>query len=163
MAKKGRIFNKNQSGAALVIALIMLIVLTLIGLAATFTSTFEIILSGNKRGATNAFFAADSGVQVTIANIENFDIPGKYVNNQYNPFTDKNNPNPTNAKVTITYNPAQTGAPRGLGLSATGNYEYNYYLIESTGEDQLEVNSNKSTCTIQQKVVRLIPTLQGGN
>lgn len=156
-------FLKNQNGAALVIGLIMLIILTLIGLAAMFTSTFEVILSGNKRGATDAFFAADSGVQVAIANIENFDIPGKYINNQYNPFTDKKNPNPTNAKVIITYNPGQTGAPRGLGLSATGNYEYNYYLIESTGEDQLEVNSNKSTCTIQQKVVRLIPTIQGGN
>lgn len=156
-------FLKNQNGAALVIGLIMLIVLTLIGLAATFTSTLEVILSGNKRGATDAFFAADSGVQVVIANIENFDIPGKYINNQYNPFTDQKNPNPTNAKVIITYNPGQTGAPRGLGLSATGNYEYNYYLIESTGEDQLEVNSNKSKCTIQQKVVRLIPTIQGGN
>lgn len=163
MGKKGKTSLKNQSGAALVVALIMMIVLTLIGLAAMFTSTFEVILSGNKRGATDAFFAADSGVQVTIANIENFDIPGKYVNNQYNPFNDKKNPNPTNAKVTITFNPAQTGAPRGLGLSAAGNYEFNYYLIESTGKDQLEVNSNKATCTVEQKVVRLIPTIQGGN
>ncbi len=163
MVVKKKFFLKNQSGVALVVALIMLVVLTLIGLAATFTSTFEAILSGNKRGATDAFFAADSGVQVAIANIENFDIPGKYVDNQYNPFIDSKNPNPTNAKVIITYNPGQTGAPRGLGLSAAGNYEYNYYLIESTGEDQLDVNSNKSTCIIQQKVVRLIPTLQGGN
>lgn len=154
---------KSQSGMALVVALIMIIVLTLIGLASTFTSTFEIKLSGNKRGATDAFYAAESGVQVVMANIENFDLPGKYENNKYNPFKDSNNPNPTKAKVTITYNDTQEGAPRGMGFSATGNYEFRYYLIESTGSDQIELSPVKSTCTVQQKVVRLIPTLQGGN
>jgi len=50
----------NQSGAALVIALIMIIVLTLIGLASIFTSTFEISLSGNKRTSTDAFYLAET-------------------------------------------------------------------------------------------------------
>src|SRR4030043_1479751 len=68
---------KNQSGAALVIALIMMIVLTLIGLASTFTSTFEIRLSGNKRGSTDAFYAAEGGIQATLANPANF-TPSSY-------------------------------------------------------------------------------------
>ena len=51
---------KDQSGTALVIALIMIIVLTLIGLASTFTSTFEISLSGNKRLSTDAFYLAET-------------------------------------------------------------------------------------------------------
>ncbi len=163
MRKINNLILKEQSGVALVIALIMIIVLTLLGLASTFTSTFEIKMSGNKRGTTDAFYSADSGVQVTVANINNFDLPGKYVNNQYNPFSDPNNLNPTNAKVTITYNPNQAGPPRGLGFSATGNYEFRHYLIESTGQDQMELNPIKSTCVIQQKVVRLVPTMQGGN
>ncbi len=154
---------KDRSGAALVIALIMLIILTLMGLAATFTSTFEVMLSGNKRGATDAFYSADSGIQVVVANLENFDLPGKYVNNQYNPFSDSNNPNPTRANVTITYFPGRSDAPRGSGFSATGNFEFAHYLIDSTGEDQLEQNPMKANCEIQQKVVRLIPTLSGGN
>jgi len=160
---KKKSFLKDQSGAVLVIALIMMIVLTLIGLAATFSSTFEIMLSGNKRGSTDAFYSADSGVQVAVANIENFDLLGKYVGNQYDPFTDLNNPNPTNAKVTITYDTTQTGSPRGLGFSATGQYEFKHYMIGSTGQDQVESNPVKSNCTIQQKVVRLVPTMQGGN
>jgi hypothetical protein len=57
----------------------------------------------------------------------------------------------------------QTGCPRGLGFSASGNYEFVHYLIESTGKDQIELSPLKSTCDIQQKVVRLVPTLQGGN
>jgi len=161
--RKKIIVLKDQSGAALVIALIMLIILTLMGLAATFTSTFEVMLSGNKRGATDAFYSADSGIQVVVANLENFDLPGKYVNNQYNPFTDSNNPNPTNASVTITYFTDRSDAPRGSGFSATGNFEFAHYLIHSTGQDQLEQNPMKANCEIEQKVVRLIPTLSGGN
>ena len=151
---------KNQSGVALVIALIMIIVLTVIVLAASLTSIFEIKLAGNKRGATDAFFAADSGVQVVTANPENFNSNAKY-----DPFSDINNPNPnpTKAKVQITFETNQGGAPRGLGFSATGNYDFRYYLIESTGEDQIELSPIKSACTIHEKVVRLVPTLQGGN
>jgi hypothetical protein len=51
---------KDQSGAALVVALIMIVVLTLIGLASTFSSTFEISLSGNKRLSTDAFYNAET-------------------------------------------------------------------------------------------------------
>jgi hypothetical protein len=163
MTKTVDIF-KNQSGAALVIALIMLIVITLISLASSFTSIFEMKLAGNKRGSTDAFFAADSGIQVVISNIANFDLPGKYdVANKYCYSKDGSNPNPTKADITIYYDSTQAGPPRGLGFSATGNYEFMHYAIESTGKDQMDLNLLKSTCTLQQKVVRLVPTQQGGN
>jgi len=159
--KKQAVVLKNQNGAALVIALIMIIVMTLVVLATSFTSNFEIKLAGNKRGSTNAFYSADSGIQVVLGRIENFNIPGQYVDNKYNPFTDNNNPNPTNASVNMTFNSAQHGAPRGVGISAI-NFEFNHYIIEATGKDQLEASLMKSQCTIQEKVVRLIPTMQGG-
>ncbi|NWG02561.1 MAG: pilus assembly PilX N-terminal domain-containing protein [Syntrophaceae bacterium] len=152
---------KNESGVALVIALIMMIVMTVIVLAASFTSIFEIKLAGNKRGSTDAFYAADSGVQVALARIENFNLPGQYVDNKYNPFTNPQNPNPTNAEVTITFDPIQQGAPRGTGISAT-SFEFNHYMIESKGKDQTELSPIKSQCTVQEKIVRLIPTMQGG-
>jgi hypothetical protein len=161
MMKKESPILKDHSGAALVIALIMIIVMTLIVLAASFTSNFEIKLAGNKRGATNAFYASESGIQVTLGRIENFNIPGQYVDNKYNPFTNPNNPNPTNAVVNITFDPIQQGAPRGSGISAI-SFEFNHYLIEAIGKDQIEVSPIKSQCTIQEKVIRLIPTMQGG-
>ena len=151
---------KNQSGAALVIALVMMILLTLIGLASIFSSTFEIKLSGNKRCTTDAFYAADSGVQVVKGDIGNFN--NSHPN--YQPFEDADNPitNPTTAAldITITYNAAQHGAPRGYGISAT-QFEFQHYLIESTG--QTCPNPVPSASTIDEKVVKLIPTLQGGS
>jgi hypothetical protein len=83
------------------------------------------------------------------------------VDNKYNPFTDNLNPNPTNASVNVTFDPAQQGAPRGTGISAI-SFGFNHYMIESTGKDQVESNPVKSQCTVQEKIVRLIPTMQGG-
>ncbi len=159
---------KNQSGVALVIALIMIIVLTVIVLAASLTSLFDIKLAGNKRGSTDAFFGADSGIQIVMADADNFDLPGKYNAGgkyYYSEDVGNRNPtkNPTSADIVIYHNSTQTGPPRGFGFSATGNYEFMHFLIESTGKDQVEVSPQKSTCVIQQKAVRLVPTLQGGN
>jgi hypothetical protein len=152
---------KNQSGAALVIALIMMIVLTLIGLASIFTSTFEMKISGNKRGSTNAFYRSDGGIQVVTATVANFSTSTHTY--PYDPFTDHvNNPiNPTNASANITYVSSMLGAPRGLGVSAT-NFEFQHYEVKSTGRDQTDLNINPSTCVTQEKVVRLVPTQQGG-
>lgn len=160
---KNNIF-RNQSGAALVIALIMMIVLTLIGLASIFSSTFEIKLSGNKRGSTDAFFAAESGVQAVVANPQNFDLSGQYdASGRYVYPKDGTKPNPTQADIVIQYDGSQLGAPKGLGMSATGSYEFMHYVIDSTGRDQIELNPIRSTCRIQEKVVRLVPSAQGGN
>jgi len=151
----------DQSGMALVIALLMMIVLTLIGLASVFTSSFEMRLSGNKRGATDAFYSSDSGIQVVMSNIVNFDLSRYSAQNTYDPFTDSNNPNPTHAAVLISHMTDQHGSPRGHGFSAT-NFEFEHYVINSVGQDQIDLNPVRTTSTLEEKVIRLVPTLQGG-
>lgn len=54
----------NKKGAALIIALLILLVLTLIGISAISTTTFETQISGNEKAGTNAFYAAEAGAQV---------------------------------------------------------------------------------------------------
>jgi hypothetical protein len=151
------IFLKDQSGAALVIALLMMLVLTMISLASIFASTFEVKLSGNKRGSTEAFYQAENGVHAVVANVENFNLA------KYDPITHQcePNPSPSEAQVTIERDLTIHGSPRGLGFSAT-NFEFERYLIRSTGQDQTEIGANRSTSGVREKVVRLVPTLQGG-
>ncbi len=167
MSTRTKDILKNQSGVALVIALLMMVVLTLIGLASVFTSSLELRLAGNKRGSTDAFYAADSGVQVSMANVRNFNLPGKFVDSKYDPFTvtDPNspdyNPNLTKAQVVIQHRADEQGAPRGLGMSAV-QVGFEHYLIQSTGYDQSDLSQFKSTCEIDEKVLRIVPTLQGG-
>jgi len=191
MWTKNERLRKNESGAALVIALIMIIVLTLIGLASTFTSNFEIKLSGNKRGSTDAFYAADSGAQSVLVHIANFNVPGQYQDVDTNgdgvadfplpgnppdiqsesidkAFTSFDSPPPVlalpagvvfaTAPQVAIYHTTLTGAPRGGGGSATATtYEYEHYILDSIGVDQLEVASARSTSQVREKIIRLVP------
>jgi type IV pilus assembly protein PilX len=159
MATKADSILKNQSGMALVVALIMIIVLTLIALASSYTSIFEIKLSGTKRASTDAFYAADAGISQIITNTANFNLNSYDASTHtYTPFSDSANatPNPTNVVATITYVPTQSGPPRGMGLSAV-NLGYAYYQIQSVGKDQQSSLSPASTTTIQEEVARLLP------
>jgi hypothetical protein len=138
---------KNESGMALVVALIMMVVLTLIGLASTFTSTFEIMLSGEKRRSTDAFYAADSGGNVLILRYQNF-VPGR---TNYDPFTDPANSNPANVVARIDFDPLKTGPPEGESF----NNDFAYFWIESRGEDRTGAGM-KSVSTVNLNVYRVL-------
>jgi len=179
MDRKHHPILRNQSGVALVIAMVMIMVLTLIGLASTYTSTLEIKLSGNKRGVTDAFYTADGGIQSVLPDIGNFNVPTSFVpvdpkalpDDLQNESIDKKNPKPSLALPSgvrfvepprvIIYHTAQTVAPRGSGFSAT-NFEYDHYIIDSMGRDQTDVGLIRSNCQIREKIVTVVPTLQGG-
>jgi Tfp pilus assembly protein PilX len=60
---------KNEKGVALVIALIMLIILTFLGISSISSSVFETRISGNERVGSSAFYAAEGGVYVGISRI----------------------------------------------------------------------------------------------
>jgi len=55
---------RSERGFALVIALLILLVLTLIGISAINTTTFETSISGNERVGTDAFYAAEAGIEI---------------------------------------------------------------------------------------------------
>ena len=58
---------RDKDGSALVMALMILVILTLIGIAATNTSTIEIQIAGNEKTYKEAFYKADAGVSFVVA------------------------------------------------------------------------------------------------
>ena len=62
----GKNILKEKKGVALVIALLMMLVLTLIGISSIGTTNFETSISGNERVRTDAFYAAEAGIQVGL-------------------------------------------------------------------------------------------------
>jgi hypothetical protein len=54
---------RDQRGVALVVALVMLLVLTLMGLAAVNLTSYEARIAGNERVYNNAFYAGDGGIE----------------------------------------------------------------------------------------------------
>jgi len=53
----------NDRGSALVVALLVLVLLTLMGISATTTSTIEVQMAGNEKFHDMTFYAAESGWQ----------------------------------------------------------------------------------------------------
>lgn len=51
----------NENGFVMVFALMIMVVLTLIGIAATNTTVIELTIAGNERQLSDRFYAADSG------------------------------------------------------------------------------------------------------
>ena len=159
MALKTNTIVKKESGAALVVALIMLVVITLIALASSYTSIFEIKISGNKRGGTNAFYGADACINCIQPYTSNFDLVN-YVplvlnttSVYINPFSNPGIPNPTNAAGQVIYYNNQTGPPRGGGFSAV-NVAYAYYQVICIGSDTVGSGAKSN---ISEDVTRLLP------
>lgn len=168
---------KEQSGTALVIALIMMVVLTLIGLASTFTSIIEARLSGIKRESTAAYYAADAAAQVVFNNIQNFqpqpsDVPITDPHGQLPPDlqgdpVDRMQPGPiiqlpsgvgfSDAPQVTIYHLRREG---GEGLQ----YAWDTYVIGAVGRDQkIAAGARKAECTVRQKwVLRNVLGEEGG-
>ena len=171
---------RNQSGAALVIALIMIVVITLIALATSYTSIFEITMSGNKRGLTDAFYAADAGINILTSNPTYSFNPTYYplptppntTSTNTTPFSNlpapyNNLPNssvPISVTGTIIYISNQSGPPRGGGWSALpNNYAYAYYQVQCTGIDSAVsgvIGVRGAQATVQEDVIQIIPISQ---
>jgi len=140
---KEKLRLKNEDGAVLVIALIILVLLTLMGIAITTTSEFEIHIAGNERiykeNVYNAEAAAmeaaqimeeaaslDSGAiswiksigSVTLANIR--DNAWFEANSQAVSF---------DASGSVRYLAVEEGVPEGtsLDMTKTGLYSYAIY------------------------------------
>ncbi len=159
MTSKINSILKNQSGTSLVVALIMMVVITLIALASSYTSIFEIKISGNQRGKANSFYGADAcvnAVQPYAASIDpaSFNpIVGDSSTETYNPFSNPAIPNPTSATGAVLYFKNESGPPRGTGDSAI-HIGYLYYGIDCTGCDTA---GSAAKTVIRQDITRLVP------
>jgi hypothetical protein len=177
MGTRSSIKLKEQSGTALVIALIMMVVLTLIGLASTYTSIFEAKLSGIKRESTAAYYAADAAAQAVFNNAGNFqpqptDVPITNPQGQLPPDilgepVDRMQPAPiiqlpsgvgfSDPPQVAIYHLRREG---GEGLQ----YAWDGYIVGAVGKDQsTPAGTRKSECTVRQKwVLRNVIDEEGG-
>jgi type IV pilus assembly PilX-like protein len=57
----------TQQGAALIVGMVLLVVLTLLAISGMNTATTELLMAGNEKYQENAFQAAETGIERTIA------------------------------------------------------------------------------------------------
>lgn len=110
-----------QQGVVLVISLVILMILTILGMAAMSTSSLEIKMSSNAQETTRALEAAESGMNELLNSITSFNpsaLP------QAVPFI-YGTLNVTTASVSVSF--IEDSAPvRGSGYSATNSKVSNF-------------------------------------
>lgn len=132
---------RGEAGAALVMSLVILLILTIIGIAAMNTSSFEERMAGNVQESTLAFEAAESGVNQALTTAGAFVLTSATSNT----FTFGS----TKADVTVA--PTQLSPPkRGSGYSATS--------FDAANFDQRSVGTaGNATSTVHRGVAQIVP------
>lgn len=112
----------RQGGAALVVGLILLLILTLLAISGMNTATTELIMAGNEQYQTKAFQAAETGIERAIAQ------------GAFNPLAP---PPPLTQTLTDGDSFTAQVQPRGFGSIVVGNsigvFGGEYFDIQSTG------------------------------
>jgi hypothetical protein len=122
----------DQQGAVMVIAVVMLLILSVIGIYAVGSSTVEIKIAAQKRFYDTAFNDADGGIDYirTLNPFGGIDLS----NPPSNPVTY----NAPNSDFNFTVNVSYLGSslPKvGSGTGQRAGFKQHYHLIESTGRD----------------------------
>ena len=156
----------NEKGVALVLAMVMLVLMSILGTFALSTSTTEIGISGNYRNSQDAFYAADSAVEYasTDGNIYasasllviggtvnlNTDAGGAYLTNISINNSGRVSGLDTTATNNVTYL-ASGSPPPGSGYDEE-SFQARYFLIQVTA-----TGPNESKASVESQTVKIVP------
>lgn len=114
---------REQQGVALVMALVILLIMTLLGITAMGTSSLEEKMAGNIQEATRAFEAAESGLNSAFTDSSAFNLNAP-TTKSYTFDSSKSG----SAGVTTTYLNT-TNVPRGTSLYGQGFKQANFEQV----------------------------------
>jgi len=122
-------FNRSgQQGAALVVGLILLVVLTILAVSGVFTSTMELRMVRNTQSQERAFQATEVGIEDALANP---------VLSTSAPFNQGTTAVPNSPPDTYTYGLQYVGqAPLGTGMTGYSigtAFQTYHFQVNSTG------------------------------
>jgi Tfp pilus assembly protein PilX len=140
----------NEEGSILIFTLLVMLVLTIIGLAASTTTEIELKVTTNDTQNKKAFSAADAGISYGISKTSLYDDSNT---DPDTPVTESQSPtNDLSFSVTATYVAGTTGGSfaRGSGFSATGKTKFHVYQFDSEGS-----SSGNATCDVSAKGYRI--------
>ena len=106
---------ENDKGGILIIALLMLIILTLLGIAATDTTNVEIQVAANEKIYKEAFYNADSGIFYAVAK-GSILVPSHGAAPSFTQVTPPDLP----SNVNLYYRDVTAGPPRQIEVRSVG-------------------------------------------
>lgn len=127
----------SQRGAALIIAVLILLVLTVVGIFAVTTATLDTKITGFHKWHVEAFYAADAGVDFAVAQCP-FGTMDTLTPSPSQWSTATSQPQ---SSVTVTYR-GETLPPVGSGTGQRAGFMAHHYIIISGGADQADIASS---------------------
>lgn len=146
---------ENEEGFTLLIFLSLLLMFTMIGIAAVMTSTTDVDIAGNDLKSISALYAAEAGVEKAVS-----EIRSSYTTTALPP-----NPLPSGTlylgNLTATYNTVDNG-PTAQKLLTAGAYRGLYALVKNftVTADATDLGSGAKTRIVQEVEDALIPLFQ---
>lgn len=123
---------RQHRGAALVVGLVLLLILTLLAISGMNTATTELTMAGNEQYRANAFQAAETGIEQTIATGV-FSTTAAVTTPQQT-LANRDTIDTTTRPRGITGNPSRYGFANTLVLgSSSGPFNAAHFQVESTG------------------------------
>lgn len=120
--------RSKQTGATLIVGLVLLLVLTVIGVSGMNTATMEVVMAGNTQFQQDAFQLTEAGIDTAIGQeLYGFDGTDRFVNPLNVPEFDR--------EATITYMPPHTAIPdEANSESIPGATRAFHFQITAIGE-----------------------------
>jgi hypothetical protein len=146
---------KNEQGFTLLIFLSLLLMMTMIGIAAVMTSSTDVDIAGNDLHSINAFYASEAGVEKAVSEIRT-----SYTTTGLPP-----SPLPTGAfnlgNLSVTYTTVDQGVATQDVLTA-GAYKGLYALVKNfiVTSDATDPASGAKTRIVEEVQDALIPLFQ---
>jgi hypothetical protein len=128
---------RSDKGLALIVALLVLLVLTLIGISAISTTTFENRISGNERIAASAFYTAEGGVEGGSAQLPStvpIPVTPFGEGSSYWSGSPKDRGNPRPFVILGDYVDPGSPVPSGIDVADNPPGTFKRYQIHATGE-----------------------------
>jgi Tfp pilus assembly protein PilX len=141
--KQERALSENERGVALILAMVMLVLLTLLGAWALDTSSTDLKIAGNARTTQNAFYNADAALayytntaKLTDAYVTTFQTNSTATSIQT--MTNLNSSGSGTTTVNIKYlgsGPLPAGSVYDADMDANGNPKFHglYFAVLSEG------------------------------
>lgn len=120
-------FRQRQQGAALMVALVLMVVITILAMSAMGTSRLELLMAGNTQYGLQAFQAAQSAIDARLA-AGGFNTSMSAASTAY-PY-----PNGASGTASVTYQ-TSTEVPAGAtgGYSLGSGYQAFHFEIDASG------------------------------
>jgi Tfp pilus assembly protein PilX len=130
--------NQSEQGSITVIALMILVVLTLLGITITRTSTIDIQIAGNEIPYKQNFYVAEGGVHREAAEVGRGNYPVTDINNFGYELANETAHSPRHNVAGINYDfklvyEGYFLPPQGYSVVHFSRYDYNARDVETTG------------------------------